>query len=167
MRFLEDHSLGLQWPPMTDAQHQASANDSPGGVSDLHWTGANAVGTAAANGITGCVHSSGHILMYAPSPLGPSNVAHVDSTCVPPEVMAPAYTVATHAIALTTAMLQDMGWDVGPIPTPSPTLTPTPSPTPTLGPLDHFTCYKAAATAAPSSSPASRTRRGSRSSISS
>jgi hypothetical protein len=29
---------------------------------------------------------------------------------------------------------------------PTPAITPTPNPTPTLGPLDHFTCYKAGAT---------------------
>jgi hypothetical protein len=44
--------------------------------------------------------------------------------------------------------LDVVGYDliIGPTPTPTPTLTPTPSPTATLGPLDHFTCYKAGAT---------------------
>jgi hypothetical protein len=44
--------------------------------------------------------------------------------------------------------LDVVGYDLlfGPTPTPTLSATPTPSPTPTLGPLDHFTCYKAAAT---------------------
>ena len=44
--------------------------------------------------------------------------------------------------------LDVVGYDliIGPTPTPTLTPTPTPSPTATLGPLDHFTCYKAGAT---------------------
>jgi hypothetical protein len=44
--------------------------------------------------------------------------------------------------------LDVVGYDLftGPLPTATPTVTPTPGPTPTLGPLDHFTCYKAGAT---------------------
>ncbi|HEY2387854.1 MAG TPA: NF038122 family metalloprotease [Candidatus Binatia bacterium] len=44
--------------------------------------------------------------------------------------------------------LDVIGYDLilGPTPTPTLSATPTPSPTATVGPLDHFTCYKAAAT---------------------
>ena len=142
MRNLEDHSTGVLWPAMTNGQRATSATDSPGGVSDLHWVGSNVVSAGA--GLTGGRHSpSGHVLMYAPSPLeAGASVSHFDTSLTPDEIMEPVFSGPNHNLVLTAALFKDIGWTVGPVPTPTPSATPTatetatatPTPTPTATP---------------------------------
>jgi len=109
MTSLEDHSLGITWPNMTDPQRQASAID----ISDLHWVGpAGQAGSAdLSSGVTG-----NHVHMYAPSPveLG-SSVSHWDTSLVTPggysEVMEP-FATAQQMVVVTDEMLNDEGWNV-------------------------------------------------------
>ncbi len=102
---LEDHSTTELWPAMTNAERVTSATD----TDDLHWVGAAVV--AAGGGLTGGRHVSGHVEMFAPSPLQcGSSVSHFSNALTPNEVMEPAYTGANHDLALTTALFVDLGW---------------------------------------------------------
>ncbi len=109
MRFLEDHSSGLLWPAMNDAERTASAID----TGDLHWVGPRVI---AARGIlTMGADANGHVDMYAPNPLAPgSSVAHWDIGLSPDELMEP---FATNSVLddLTIAALADMGWQLIPL----------------------------------------------------
>lgn len=106
MRNLEDHSLGLTWPPMTNGQRAASATD----TSDLHWVGNNAV--AHSSVLSGGVGAGGHIQMYAPASLElGSSVSHWDTAVTPNELMEPFITPDA-ADLVTSYLLQDVGWTV-------------------------------------------------------
>jgi hypothetical protein len=103
MRNLEDHSLGLAWPAMTNAQRLASMTDN----GDLHWIG------AAATAQTGQFSSgvaSGHLRMYAPTSFASgSSVSHWDTALFPNELMEPSY-VAGAGILVTDELMTDIGW---------------------------------------------------------
>lgn len=108
MRFLEDHSLGKMWPPMTDSERESSATD----TNDLHWTGSEVLNalSSLSDGKSG-----GHVEMYAPSPLEPgSSVSHwdtdVDDNDGNSELMEPSAT-GTEKLTVTDEMLHDMGWN--------------------------------------------------------
>lgn len=108
MKFLEDHSLGLNWPAMSASQRQASAID----TNDLHWTGSNVLG---GTGSLGSGTSGGHVEMYAPDPLEMgSSVSHwdkdVDDTSGNSELMEPAAT-NTEKLTVTDELLHDLGWN--------------------------------------------------------
>jgi hypothetical protein len=104
MLWLEDHSRGLRWPFLSDAQRAASATDD----GDLHWAGPQVV--ADSDVLSNGRHPSGHVLMYAPPMLRPgSSVSHWDIVLEPDEVMEP-FLVAGAADRLTSALLRDMGW---------------------------------------------------------
>jgi hypothetical protein len=127
MQFLQDNSLGLNWPDMTDAQRAASALD----TGDLVWSGVNV--DAAASNLSQGLHSSGHVEMYAPSPyeVG-SSVSHFSNVVFPNEVMEPAYTGPRHDPGLAYDLFIDLGWPVTTLATPTPTATNTQvPPTPT------------------------------------
>ncbi|MCL4780048.1 MAG: dockerin type I repeat-containing protein [Gammaproteobacteria bacterium] len=101
---LEDHSLGLKWSQMSNAQRLASAIDEP----DLHWTGTrvNAAGAAYTGGI-----SQGHFQMYAPNPLeSGGSVSHFSKAVTPNELMEPAINSGVGDTSLTQALLADIGW---------------------------------------------------------
>src|SRR5262245_46831878 len=69
---LEDHSTGVLWPAMTNAQRLTSITD----TGDLHWVGTNAIALGAFLQ-AGRDVVSGHIQMFAPSPVqGASSVDH-------------------------------------------------------------------------------------------
>ncbi len=105
MVHLEDHSLGINWPDMTDAERQASATD----MGDLHWTGLNALGNAGllTDGVSG-----GHIQMYAPSTLEPgSSVSHWDVSITPDEMME-AYATADPHDLITFRLMDDIDWNI-------------------------------------------------------
>jgi hypothetical protein len=129
MHFLEDHSTGVTFPSMTDAERAAASIDSGG----LHWIGSNAV--AAATALSAGRDANGHILMYAPNPLQPgSSVSHFDTSLVPNELMEPSYNVAFIA-AVTLGVFRDVGWtSPGPSSTPTATATETQTYTPTSSP---------------------------------
>jgi hypothetical protein len=106
MAFLEDHSSGLGWPSMTDAQRQASAVDS----GDLHWTGTQVNDCAAS--ILSAGFEQGHVRMYAPSPAEPgSSVSHFDVALAPDELMEPFATPASDQ-RLSDRLMADIGWTV-------------------------------------------------------
>jgi hypothetical protein len=120
MRNLEDKSLGLLWPPMSNAQRQASAIDD----GDLYWTGAQVI----ANGgfLTSGRDGSGNVLMYAPNPLQPgSNVSHFDTTLSPDQLLEPFYTGPNHDPQLAVDVLVDIGWSSAPTTTTSTSTTTT------------------------------------------
>ena len=114
MTFLEDHSAGMSWSAMTDAQRAASVTDS----GDLHWTGGLANGCGS-NILTGGL-AAGHATMYAPSPveLG-SSVSHWDVGLAPDELMEP-FATATSDQRMTNRLLAEIGWDVNLQPCPPP-----------------------------------------------
>src|SRR5262245_38852707 len=120
MRNLEDKSVGLLWPPMSNAQRQASAIDD----GDLYWTGAQVI----ANGgfLTSGRDGSGNVLMYAPNPLQPgSNVSHFDTTLSPDQLLEPIYTGPNHNPQLARDVLTDIGWGGSPTTTTTTTTTST------------------------------------------
>ncbi len=128
-RFLEDHSLGLMWPGMSNAQRLASSTD----TGDLHWVGAN---VAAASSVLSAGKVGTHVRMYAPNPQeGGSSVSHWDTVLTPDELMEPIDT-GTLFKDLTEAAYKDMGWTVFVAATPTATRTATPTrtvtPTPTV-----------------------------------
>ena len=121
MKFLEDHSTGMLWPEMNDAERMASATDSfdngtpenpNDDISDLHWVGPNVL--AALGSLNGGV-SDGHAHMYAPIALqGGSSVSHWDIAIEDNdnhhELMEPNATGA-EKLLITGALLQDIGWN--------------------------------------------------------
>lgn len=104
--FLEDHSLGQTWPNLSSAQRVTSSTD----ASDLHWTGPNAVANSGV--LSSGVHASGHVQMFAPSPVQPgSSVSHWDTAVAPNELMEPFAT--PDALDLETYQLfRDLGWTI-------------------------------------------------------
>jgi hypothetical protein len=105
MRNLEDKSLGLLWPPMSNAQRQASAIDN----GNLYWTGAQVASDSGF--LTSGRDGSGNVLMYAPNPLQPSsNVSHFDTTLSPDQLLEPIYTGPNHDPQLAVDVLDDIGW---------------------------------------------------------
>jgi hypothetical protein len=106
MLHLEDHSTGRKWPEMSNLERALSARD----TGDLHWTGP--LVQAAGAGLAAGGHPSGHIRMYAPSPVQQgSSVSHWDTALVPDELMEP-FASATMADVVTTPLLRDLGWTV-------------------------------------------------------
>jgi hypothetical protein len=109
MTFLEDHSLGLTFPQMTDPQRKAACVDS----GDLHWVGANVV----AGGVlltAGRSQPSGHVEMYAPNTVEiGSSLSHFAKTLTPNEALEPAYTGVNHNPGLARQLMQDVGWVTG------------------------------------------------------
>jgi hypothetical protein len=104
MTFLEDHSTGLFYPAMTNAQRVAASIN----TGNLHWVGTN-VATASALLSAGKVGT--HVRMYAPNPQAPgSSVSHFDTAVTPNELMEPAYTGPNHLPGLAFQLLCDIGW---------------------------------------------------------
>ncbi len=117
MRLLEDHSTGILYPQMTDAQ-RVSASTNTG---NLHWTGANVVGASGV--LTAGRHPSGHVQMFAPNPQqGGSSVSHFDTALEPNQLMEPSYTGPNHNVGLALNLMQDLGWVLSGTPIP-PTVT--------------------------------------------
>ena len=104
MIHLEDHSTGMSWPDMTNAQRRNSAVD----TGDLHWVGPSATGGSSF--FNAGVHPTGHLQMYAPDPLEQgSSVSHWDTELAPDELMEP-FAVPGAEDIVTTRLLQDIGW---------------------------------------------------------
>jgi len=124
---LENHSTGVLYPAMSDAQRVAASIN----TGNLHWVGAN---VRAASTLLSAGKTGDHVHMYAPNPNKPgSSVSHFDTSLTPDELMEPIAT-ATNIQDLTEALLRDIGWTLLPSgPTPTPTVTPTSTaPTPTV-----------------------------------
>ena len=106
-RNLEDQTLGLTWPNLTDTQRAASAIN----TGNLQWSGAAAEACAAQILQQGAA-ADGDVLMFAPDPVDPgSSVSHFDTSVSPDELMEPAAT-PTSILDVTTAAFVDMGWPV-------------------------------------------------------
>ena len=89
---------------MSDAQREAAATSDP----NLYWAGAS-VQAAASTLSAGLV--AGHVRLYAPPTLAPgSSVAHYSTAATPNQLMEPFYTGPTRDLALTQALLRDIGW---------------------------------------------------------
>lgn len=89
---------------MSDAQRKAAATSDP----NLYWAG-SAVQTAAATLSAGLV--AGHVRLYAPATFSPgSSVGHYSTAATPNQLMEPFYTGPTRDLALTQALLRDVGW---------------------------------------------------------
>jgi hypothetical protein len=118
MSFLEDHNLGVGtlWPPMSNAQRQASAIDGP----NTHFTGPAVQAIVDTGCLTGGVNG-GHAMAYAPNPLqSGSSISHWDTTMDrngTSEIMEP-FAVTGATFLLSFELLEDIGW--GPTGTPNP-----------------------------------------------
>ena len=124
MTFLENHSTGLFYPAMTNAQRVAASIN----TGNLHWVGTN-VATASALLSAGKVGT--HVRMYATNPQEPgSSVSHFDTTLTPNELMEPFDTGTTFQ-SITEAAFEDIHWNFLGAATPTPTKTATKTPTPT------------------------------------
>lgn len=127
MTFLENHSTGVFYPAMTNAQRvTASTNNG-----NLHWVGPN-VALASALLASGTVGT--HVRMYAPATQAPgSSVSHWDTALAPNELMEP-FDTGTAFQLLSEAAFTDMGWTLLPHATPTSTVTPSPTVTATASP---------------------------------
>lgn len=113
MRFLENHGATPPlYPDMTDAQRLAASIAAP----NLHWVGANVI--TAGSSLTAGVGPNGHVEMFAPNPQQPGlSVSHFSTSLQPDELMEPIIGAgeARHDLTLTTALLNDTGWElIGP-----------------------------------------------------
>lgn len=103
---LESHALAQQFPAITDSQRLSAITSLTG----LHWTGPAVL---SANGSLSAGVSSGHVLMYAPSPvIAGSSVSHFDTSLTPNELMEQSYTSANLDLTRTVLALKDVGWNV-------------------------------------------------------
>ncbi|MFQ5477420.1 MAG: hypothetical protein ACE5E4_02255 [Candidatus Binatia bacterium] len=106
MLSLEDHSLGLSYDQMSNAE-RAAANVATG---DLHWIGPAVVGVSAV--LSAGVNVDGHVEMFAPNPSQPgSSLSHFSDVLSPDEAMEPFYTSPNHSPGLALELLEDLGWD--------------------------------------------------------
>ncbi len=104
MRFLIDHSTGLRFPAMTNAERLAAITN----TNNLLWTGA-AVVAAGASLTVGRDPVSGHVEMYAPNPVEPgASVSHPSTSLSPDQNMEPFYTGPDHDLTLNLALLNDL-----------------------------------------------------------
>lgn len=122
--YLGDHSTGLRFPNMTDAERLAASTS----TSNLLWVGPN---VEANSGILTAGSVGNDVLMYAPpTPVVSSSVSHFDTSLSPPDLMEP-FATAQPLRVLATQALKDIGWRLSNGATPTPTATPTtPTPTP-------------------------------------
>jgi hypothetical protein len=105
MLWLENHTTGLLYPGMTNAERVTASID----TGNLHWVGPNGIADSA--GLTSGRHPSGHVEMYAPNPLEPgSSVSHFSTSLTPDELMEPSFTGANHDVGLARAVMADIGW---------------------------------------------------------
>ncbi|MGH9365714.1 MAG: hypothetical protein ACRD1B_10700 [Thermoanaerobaculia bacterium] len=89
MRFLEDHTTGLRFSAMTNAQRLTASRN----TGNLHWTGTQAIACGNAVLTAGRDPVTGHIEMFAPNPAqGGSSVSHFSTTLTPNQLMEPFYT---------------------------------------------------------------------------
>jgi hypothetical protein len=103
---LEDHTTGLIYPEMTDAERVAAST----ATGDLHWVGAN-VAAAGAGLAAGLDPPSGHVEMFAPDPQDPgSSVSHFSTSVEPDESMEPFFIDTNHGPGLARDLMADIGW---------------------------------------------------------
>jgi len=130
MRFLEDHTTGVLFPAMTNAQRFAASRN-PG---NLHWTGTDAI--ACGSVLTaGRDPGTGHIEMFAPSTAQVGySVSHWNTTLSPNQLMEPFITGPILVPDIDPCLLVDLGWTLMAPPPPRP-LPPPPPPLPPPPPV--------------------------------
>jgi hypothetical protein len=103
---LEHHGAApADFASMTDAQRL----DAITAGTALHWTGASVV--VAGSGLAGGVGAGGHVEMHSPSPAKPrSSLSHFSTAVFPDDVLEPFYVEPSTRLALTRAVLEDVGW---------------------------------------------------------
>ena len=133
MTFLEDHSTGLAWSGMTNAQRATSLTD----TGDLHWTGP---ANDCANDVLTAGMAGGHTRMYAPNPSEPgSSVSHWDTALTPDELMEP-FATPTSDQRITNRLLADIGWTILSEPCPPVVIVGPVEPSHVKG--EHYLCYR-------------------------
>ena len=106
MVHLENHDTGRMFPEITPSNRLIVMQSG----SKLHWVAPN-VASGATSLSTG-VTASGHVQMYAPSPVEPgSSVSHFNTALAPDELMEPFYTGPQHDVGLALQLMLDIGWD--------------------------------------------------------
>jgi cysteine-rich repeat protein len=106
MRYLENHSTGVLYPAMTNAQRLAASTN----TGNLHWVGTNVV--AASGVLSAGADASGHVEIYAPNPAqSGSSVSHFSTSLTPNELMEP-FATPTSILSLTAALMADLGWTI-------------------------------------------------------
>ncbi len=103
---LEDHTTGLFFPAMTNAERAAAARS----TGNLHWVGPGV--TAASTFLTAGRTPAGHVEMFAPATVASgSSLSHFSNSLLPNDVMEPAYVGPNHDITLARALFFDIGWN--------------------------------------------------------
>jgi hypothetical protein len=106
MVFLEDGSLGQNWPSMTNTQRANSAKDD----GDLVWDGPNVM--ANSGFLAAGRKPSGKVQIYAPTSLSQgSSVSHFDTDLTPNELMEPFLENDGLAVLAVNALV-DEGWEL-------------------------------------------------------
>jgi hypothetical protein len=92
---------------MSDAQRLAANVSDP----NLYWSGSHVQGDAS---LLSAGLISGHVRLFAPSPIQPgSSVSHYSTAVAPNQLMEPVYTGPNHDLGLTVDLLRDIGWPTG------------------------------------------------------
>ena len=115
MQNLENAATGESYPQMSNGERVTASTS----IDDLQWTGANVTSfvadrTALVFGdflVAGFDPGTNQIEMYAPFPQEPgSSVSHYSTAVSPNEIMEPSLTQPIHNLALTVALMEDIGW---------------------------------------------------------
>jgi cysteine-rich repeat protein len=102
---VENHSTGLFFPDMTDAERLAAMVN----TGNLHWVGP--VVAATSTFLTSGRGLDGHVQLYAPSPVSSgSTLSHWSTSLAPDDLMEPFLTGPNHDLTLSRALLADIGW---------------------------------------------------------
>ncbi len=115
MRLLENHATGELFSTMTKAERVAAQTAGP----NLHWTGTEAT-TCGNSALTrGRDAATGHIEMYAPSPVEQdASVSHFSTSLGPNQLMEPFITRSLLNLnaLVDPCLLVDLGWTLLPPP---------------------------------------------------
>ena len=116
MRLLENHATSELFPTMTNAERVAAQTSG----SNLHWTGTEAITCGNSALASGRDVATGHIEMYAPSPVEEgSSVSHFSTSLAPNQLMEPFSNepLLNLNVVVDPCLLMDLGW-LPPLPPP-------------------------------------------------
>ncbi|MGH9891503.1 MAG: hypothetical protein ACREA0_05865 [bacterium] len=119
MRLLENHATGLLFPTMTNAERVAAQTAGP----NLHWTGTEAITCGNSALTSGRDPATGHIEMFAPSPIQQgSSVSHFSTSLAPNQLMEPFINepLLNLNVVVDPCLLVDLGWTLVPLVPPPP-----------------------------------------------
>ena len=125
MRLLENHATSELFPTMTDAERVAAQTSG----SNLHWTGTEAITCGNSALTSGRDAATGHIEMYAPSPVEEgSSVSHFSTSLAPNQLMEPFINEPLLNLDVDPCLLVDLGWTLVPLVPLVPLVAPPPPP---------------------------------------